>query len=61
MLIFGKMEQQLILEAPELNSVPGLVEALNGLTAGLDASVALELREKFDQMWDEAKELSSSS
>ena len=40
--------EQLTLEAPDLKSVPGLVEALNGLTAGLDASVALELRENFD-------------
>ena len=40
--------EPLTLEAPDLKSVPGLIEALNGLTAGLDASVALELRDKFD-------------
>jgi hypothetical protein len=38
----------LTLKAPDLNSVPGLVDALNGLTAGLDASVVLELKDKFD-------------
>ena len=40
--------EPLALKAPDLNSVPGLIEALNGLTAGLEASVALELRDKFD-------------
>jgi hypothetical protein len=40
--------EPLALKAPDLNSVPGLVEALSGLTAGLDASVALELKDKFD-------------
>jgi hypothetical protein len=38
----------LALKAPDLNSVHGLVDALNGLTAGLDASVALEQKDKFD-------------
>jgi hypothetical protein len=28
--------------------VPGLLEALNSLTAGLEPSIALELRDKFD-------------
>ena len=40
--------EPLTLEVPDLNSVPGLIGALNGLTAGLEASVALELRDKFD-------------
>ena len=40
--------EPLALKAPDLNSVPGLVDALNGLTAGLDACVALELKDKFD-------------
>ena len=40
--------EPLALKAPDLNSVPGLVDALNGLTAGLDASVLPELKDKFD-------------
>jgi len=40
--------EPLALKVPDLNSVPGLVDALNGLTAGLEASVALELKDKFD-------------
>ena len=40
--------EPLALKAPDLNSVPGLLDALNGLTAGLDACVALDLRDKFD-------------
>jgi hypothetical protein len=40
--------EPLALKAPDLNSAPGLVDALNGLTAGLDASVALELKDKFN-------------
>jgi hypothetical protein len=40
--------EPLALKALDLNSVPGLVDALNGLTAGLDACVALELKDKFD-------------
>ena len=40
--------EPLALKAPDLNSVPGLVDALNGLTTGLDASAALELKDKFD-------------
>jgi len=40
--------EPLALKAPDLNSVPGLIEALNGLTAGLDASAAPELKDKFD-------------
>ena len=40
--------EPLALKAPDLNSAPGLVDALNGLTAGLDASIALELKDKFD-------------
>ncbi len=38
----------LALETPDLGSVSGLLEALNSLTSGLDPSVALELRDKFD-------------
>jgi len=40
--------EPLTVDVPNLNSVPGLIEALNGLTAGLDASVELELRDRFD-------------
>jgi hypothetical protein len=40
--------EPLALKAPDLNSMPGLVDALNDLTAGLDASVALELKDKFN-------------
>ena len=40
--------EPLAVEASDLRSVPGLIDALNGLTGGLEASVALELREKFD-------------
>jgi hypothetical protein len=40
--------EPLTFKTPDLNSVPDLIDALNGLTAGLDASVALELRDKFD-------------
>jgi hypothetical protein len=40
--------EPLALKAPDLNSVPGLIDALNGLTAGLDTCVALELKDKFD-------------
>ena len=40
--------EALTLEAPHLTSVPGLVDALNGLTAGLEVSATLELRDKFD-------------
>ncbi len=40
--------EPLALKAPDLNSVPGLIDALNGLTAGLEATVALELKDKFD-------------
>jgi hypothetical protein len=40
--------EPLTLDVPDIKSIPGLIEALNGLTAGLDASTALELRDKFD-------------
>ena len=40
--------EPLALDVPDLNSVPGLIEALNGLTDGLGVSVELELRDKFD-------------
>jgi hypothetical protein len=38
----------LMLEATDLDSVPGLVDVLNNLTKGLDESVKLELKSKFD-------------
>jgi hypothetical protein len=38
----------LTFEAPDLNSVPGLIDALNGLTAGMEAPISAELRSKFD-------------
>ncbi|MFC1794197.1 hypothetical protein ACFL3Q_11485 [Planctomycetota bacterium] len=40
--------EPLALDVSDLNSVPGLLDALNGLTAGLDASAAPELKDKFD-------------
>jgi len=40
--------EPLAFKASDLNSVPGLIEALNGLSTGLEPSVALELRDKFD-------------
>ncbi len=36
------------LGAADLHSVPGLVDALNALTAGLDHSMVVEAREEFD-------------
>jgi len=36
------------LQIGDLNDMPGLVEALNGLTAGLDADFAVQYRDKFD-------------
>ena len=38
----------LMLEAGDLNSVPGLIEALNGLTQGIDENALVELKSKFD-------------
>jgi hypothetical protein len=38
----------LVLEHADLSGVPGLLEALNALTAGLDDSVAVECRGQFD-------------
>ena len=38
----------LALEATDLNSVPGLVDALNGLTQGIKESKLLELKQRFD-------------
>jgi rubredoxin len=40
--------EPLALEAPNLNSVPGLIDALNGLTAGIEVPVPAELKGKFD-------------
>ncbi|MCP4612985.1 MAG: hypothetical protein GY845_30190 [Planctomycetes bacterium] len=36
------------LQPVDLNSVPGLVDALNGLTAGLDTAAAIESHDQFD-------------
>lgn len=36
------------LQAVDFNTVPGLVDALNGLTAGLDTDFAVASREEFD-------------
>jgi hypothetical protein len=38
----------LALEASDLNSVPGLVDALNALTKGIDEKMLIELKSKFD-------------
>ena len=38
----------LALEAPDLNSVPGLVDVLNALTQGIDETMLIELKGKFD-------------
>jgi len=38
----------LTLDAPDLNSVPGLVDALSSLTGGHEVPVPLELKGKFD-------------
>ena len=40
--------EPLTFEAPDLNSVPGLIDALNGLTAGIEVPVSAELKGKFD-------------
>ncbi len=40
--------EPLALEAPDLNSVPGLIDALNGLTTGAEVSIPGELKGKFD-------------
>jgi len=40
--------EPLALEAPDLNSVSGLIDALNGLTQGIDEKTLLELKSKFD-------------
>ena len=40
--------EPLVLEAPDLNSVPGLVDALNALTQGIDEKMLIELKSKFD-------------
>jgi hypothetical protein len=36
------------LDAPDLASVPGLIDALNGLTTGTEVSIPVELKGKFD-------------
>ena len=38
----------LAFEAHDLNSVPGLIDALNGLTTGTEVSIPVELKGKFD-------------
>ena len=40
--------EPLTLDAPDLNSVPDLIEALNGLTNGIEASLPIEFKDKFD-------------
>jgi hypothetical protein len=40
--------EPLTLDVPDLSSVPGLIDALNGLTDGLGVSIELELRNEFD-------------
>ncbi|MDD5134428.1 MAG: hypothetical protein PHP01_03330 [Phycisphaerae bacterium] len=40
--------QSIIPEAVDLDSVPGLLAALNGLTAGIDEQMLIELKGKFD-------------
>ena len=40
--------EPLVLEAPDLNSVPGLTDALNALTQGIDEKMLIELKSKFD-------------
>ena len=36
------------MKAADLNTVPGLVGALNGLTSGIDAKLLLQLKNQFD-------------
>ena len=40
--------EPLTLDAPDLNSVPGLIDALNSLTTGIEVSIPTELKGKFD-------------
>lgn len=40
--------EPLTLDAPDLNSIAGLINALNGLTAGIDVTIPIELKSKFD-------------
>ena len=40
--------EPLTLDAPDLNSITGLIEALNGLTTGIDVAIPIELKGKFD-------------
>ncbi len=40
--------EPLTFEAPDLNSVPGLIDALNGLTTGIKVPISAELKGKFD-------------
>jgi hypothetical protein len=40
--------EPLTLDAPDLNSVPGLIDALNSLTSGAEVTIPLELKGKFD-------------
>jgi len=35
-------------DAPDLNSIAGLIDALNGLTSGIDVTIPIELKSKFD-------------
>jgi hypothetical protein len=47
-MLAGSRSGTLALEHADLNGVPGLLEALNALTAGLDDDVAAECRSQFD-------------
>jgi len=40
--------EPLTLDAPDLNSIAGLIDALNGLTTGIDVAIPIELKGKFD-------------
>ena len=40
--------EPLALETSDLNSVPGLIDALNALTQGIDETMLIELKSKFD-------------
>ena len=47
-MLAASRSNPLMLEAGDLNSVPGLIEALNSLTQGIDENVLVELKSKFD-------------
>lgn len=47
-MLAGTRSEPIPVEAIDLNAVPGLLDALNGLSRGIDAVMPLELREQFD-------------